>query len=67
VFPNPADGLIQIQTAVPTVLNVYNAQGALVVQFKEQTARVQFDVQDWSAGLYHAVAENGGTTSFVVR
>lgn len=67
VFPNPADGLIQIQTALPAVLNVYNAQGGLVVQVKQQTTRVQLDVQDWSAGLYHVVAENGGTTSFIVR
>ncbi|MFN5620635.1 MAG: T9SS type A sorting domain-containing protein [Flavobacteriales bacterium] len=67
VYPNPTDGLITIEHKNPASLSVFNAMGELVIQIKQPSARVQFDTQAWSAGLYHVVLENGTTTTFIVR
>lgn len=55
VFPNPSNGLVRINTlnGINVHLTILNAHGAEVWLSKDESNSIEFDVSNWTAGVYY--------------
>jgi len=52
VYPNPSQGLLQIEAEGIHQLHIYDSRGSLVLSSTFEDTR-QLDLRDWQRGLYY--------------
>ncbi len=62
VFPNPTMDILQFNG--PVSARIYNEQGLLVMNLKNQTS---MNVQDWAAGSYMIVRDDGRAVRWIKK
>ncbi len=53
VFPNPSTGLVNIQNAENSVIQVYNVVGSLMMEFNNNLNNTSIDLSSFAEGTYY--------------
>jgi hypothetical protein len=65
VYPNPAKDVLTIETNYPeSHLDIYNATGKLILSQKIVKGKVQFNINEWTEGVYLIKQTTGNGSVF---
>lgn len=67
LFPNPADGFVNLSVEVSDVIKVYNTQGQMMDSFIAESQQVRIGTSNYSEGLYFVQVDGQGFGKFVVK
>ena len=67
LFPNPADGFVNLSVEGSSMIQVYNVIGQLMDSFIVKNQQVRIETSSYPEGLYFVQANGQGVGKFVVR
>lgn len=67
LFPNPADGFVNLSLEVSGVVRVYNALGQMVDSFVAESGQTCLVTENYPNGLYYVQVNGHGAARFVVK
>ena len=65
IFPNPADGFVNIEAQ--GLVQVYNGMGQLMDTFESESQQIRIEISRYPDGLYFIQVNGKGLRKFVVR